>query len=225
MVFKRRDRRPIWQIVFDFIYPRGGWGRAFEYVKHRVRRLPDTPEKISRGIWAGVFISFTPFFAMHFILAALIARLMRGNILASLMATFFGNPMTYIPIAISSLGTGHWMLGIPFNAATFGFGKHVPADFCGIGCRFNDAFADITHNLKAIFTPARADWHGLQAFYQEVFFPYMVGSVIPGITAATICYILAVPLIRAHQKRRQKALRSKLEQLSKKSSQVGDESN
>ncbi|MGB0440846.1 MAG: DUF2062 domain-containing protein, partial [Paracoccaceae bacterium] len=43
MVFKRRDRRPIWQIVLDFLWPRGGWVRAFEYVKHRVRRLPDTP--------------------------------------------------------------------------------------------------------------------------------------------------------------------------------------
>lgn len=111
MVFKRRDRRSIVQIVADFVYPRGGWGRAFEYVKHRVRRLPDTPEKISRGIWAGVFTTFTPFYGLHFLVAVLIARVMRGNILASLLGTFFGNPLTYLPIAVASLSTGHFLLG------------------------------------------------------------------------------------------------------------------
>ena len=86
MVFKRRERRSIGEIVGRSLYPRGGWVRAFEYVGHRVRRLPDTPEKISRGIWAGVFAAFTPFYGLHFVIAAVIAKLMRGNILASLMS-------------------------------------------------------------------------------------------------------------------------------------------
>ena len=223
MVFKRRERRSIGEIVGRSLYPRGGWVRAFEYVGHRVRRLPDTPEKISRGIWAGVFAAFTPFYGLHFVIAAVTAKLMRGNILASLMATFFGFPPTYIPIAIASLGTGYWMLGLPFNAATFGFGKDIPADFCGIGCRFADAFADITHNIKAIFTHERADWLGLQSFYEEVFFPYMIGSIIPGVIAATVCYMIAVPVIRGHQNRRRKVLRAKLGQLNKKTPQAGDD--
>ncbi|MEY8842584.1 DUF2062 domain-containing protein, partial [Cribrihabitans sp. XS_ASV171] len=42
MVFKRRDRRSPARIASDLVYPRGGWTRAFLYVKHRVRRLPDT---------------------------------------------------------------------------------------------------------------------------------------------------------------------------------------
>lgn len=224
MVFKRRDRRSFAEVIGRSLYPRGGWGRAFEYVKHRVRRLPDTPERISRGIWAGVFASFTPFYSLHFVIAAIIAKLMRGNILASLMATFFGNPLTYIPIAVSALGTGHWMLGRPFNAATFGFGPGVDPNACGIGCRFSDAFADIFHNFKAVFTHERADWHGLLAFYDEIFFPYMVGCVVPGVLAATVCYIIALPLIRAYQKRRKKVLRGKLDQLRKKTEQVGDDS-
>ena len=106
MVFKRRDRRAIWQIVLDFFYPRGGWTRAFEYIKPRVRRLPETPQKISRGIWAGVFICFTPLFGLHFVFAAIIARLMRGNIFAALMATFFGNPLTFPPIGYLSIKIG-----------------------------------------------------------------------------------------------------------------------
>lgn len=88
-----------------------GWTRAFHYVKHRVRRLPDTPERIARGIWAGVFTTFTPFYGLHFVVAALVGKAMRGNLLAALMATFFGNPLTYVPIGIASLKTGHWLLG------------------------------------------------------------------------------------------------------------------
>jgi len=50
VVFKRRDRRSPFQIAWEFIYPRGGWTRAFHYVKHRIRRLPDSPERIARGV-------------------------------------------------------------------------------------------------------------------------------------------------------------------------------
>ncbi|MCK0121955.1 MAG: DUF2062 domain-containing protein [Yoonia sp.] len=212
MVFKRRDRRPVWQVVADFIYPRGGWSRAAQYVKHRVRRLPDTPEKISRGVWAGVFTAFTPFYSMHFVVAFLLARLMRGNVLAALMGTFFGNPLTYVPIAVASLGTGHWLLGT----------RPVDDVDASIGAKFGGAFHDLWHNFLAIFTPARADWHGLAIFYDEVFYPYMIGGIIPGIICATFCYYLSVPLISAYQKRRQKVLRAKLASLQKNTGQNDD---
>jgi hypothetical protein len=111
VVFRRRDRRPIWRIIFELFWPRGGWGRAARYVQYRVRRLPDTPEKIGRGIWAGVFVTFTPFFGLHFFISVFLAGLMRGNLVAALLATFFGNPLTYIPIAATSLWFGHMLLG------------------------------------------------------------------------------------------------------------------
>jgi uncharacterized protein (DUF2062 family) len=197
--------------VYEFFWPRGGWGRAAQYVKHRVRRLPDTPEKIARGIWAGVFTTFCPFYGLHFFIAAFIAMIMRGNILASLMATFFGNPLTYIPIAYASLTTGHWLLGTRLDRTLL----NSPAgkDFCGIGCKFNRAGRDLWQNFKAIFNGQEADWRGLSDFGTEVFYPYLVGGVLPGIIAATIAYYLCVPLIRAYQNSRRKALRAKLSQL------------
>lgn len=210
MVFRRRDRRPLWRVLLELIWPRGGWGRAAQYVKHRVRRLPDTPEKISRGIWAGVFTSFTPFYGIHFVIAALISMVMRGNILASLMATFFGNPLTYIPIAWASLTTGHWLLGTRLDQSLLadpGYGA------CGVGCQFNNAFNDLWHNFRSIFNDEAMDWHGLSDFYAEVFYPYLVGGIVPGIIAASISYYMCVPLIRAYQNRRRKALRAKLSQL------------
>ena len=96
-MFKRRNKRGVIRATWEFIWPRGGWARAYEYIKHRLRRLPGTPEQIARGVWAGVFASFTPLYGLHFIVAALIAVVARGSVIASLIATFFGNPLTYVP--------------------------------------------------------------------------------------------------------------------------------
>ena len=206
MVFKRRDRRAVGRIVLDLIYPRGGWARAFEYVKHRVRRLPDTPQKISRGIWAGVFVCFTPLFGLHIVCAMLIARVIRGNMLAAVMATFFGNPLTFPAVGYVSINLGSWLLGLPQ-------GKNIH-----LGQKFADASYDLWHNFLAIFTTEKIDWEGMRVFYDDVFFPYLVGGLVPGLITATAFYYLAVPLIGAYQKRRKKALRAKLDQLGKKTS-------
>ncbi|KIC12458.1 DNA-directed RNA polymerase subunit omega [Leisingera sp. ANG-M1] len=201
MVFRRRDRRPPLRALADFLWPRGGWGRAFLYVKHRVRRLPDSPERIARGIWAGVFTTFTPFYGLHFIVAALIARVMNGNILASLSATFFGNPLTYVPIGVASLQTGHWLLGTEFD-------EKVDKSLVG---KFMDAGKDLKDNLFALFMDQPADWQGLHLFYNEVFYPYMIGGIIPGIISATVCYVLSLPAIRFYQQRRRAKIKAKFE--------------
>ena len=206
MVFKRRDKPPFWRAVAHFVWPRGGWNRAFQYVKHRVRRLPDSPERIARGIWAGVFTTFTPFYGLHFVVAAFLARLMQGNIIAALMATFFGNPLTYVPIGIISLQTGHWILGSEMDEG----------DKASFGGAFVDAWRDLTHNFFAMFDDETADWSGLYVFYEDVFIPYLAGGMIPGAIAATICYYLSAPLIRAYQKRRKGVIKSKFEALKAK---------
>nr|WP_272911459.1 DUF2062 domain-containing protein [Loktanella sp. M215] len=193
------------------MYPQGGWRRAFSYVKHRVRRLPDTPEKIGRGIWAGVFTTFTPFYGLHFIVAAIIAKLMRGNFLAALMATFFGNPLTYLPIAAVSLGTGHWLLG-----------RKPRGPMSSLGQKFSDAGADLWHNVVAIFTPETMDWHGLSIFYFDIFYPYMIGGILPGVVTATAAYYLSVPVLQAYQKRRRNVLKAKLSQLAQPKPRDGD---
>jgi len=198
--------------IADFLYPRGGWTRAFHYVKHRVRRLPDSPERIARGIWAGVFTAFTPFYGLHFFVAFFLARLMRANIFAALMGTFFGNPLTYVPIGVISLQTGHWLLVTEFDE-----GEHR-----SFGGKFVDAGQDLKNNFFALFSDQKADWHGLAVFYDEVFYPYFVGGLIPGIVAGTICYLVSVPLIRAYKHRRRNAIKAKFEAIKKKAAVKAD---
>jgi uncharacterized protein (DUF2062 family) len=160
LVFKRRDKRAWWKVIAESLYPKGGWARAFHYIRHRLHRLPDPPHKIARGVWAGVFTTFTPFYGMHFIVAALVSRVMQGNLIAALLATFFGNPLTYIPIGVASLKTGHWLLGTEFEVAEQ-----------KLGGKFAEAGGDLWHNFMSMFTEETADWHGLSVFYDEVFFP------------------------------------------------------
>ncbi|MBL3703741.1 DUF2062 domain-containing protein [Sulfitobacter sp. BDSS02] len=212
MVFRRRDRRSVLRATSDFLYPRGGWTRAALYVKHRLRRLPDTPERIARGIGAGVFTTFTPFYGMHFIVAAIVAKLCRGNILAALMGTFFGNPLTYVPIGLISLKMGHFILGTNFD-------DRAHRSFGG---KFVDAADDLKDNFFALFTERTADWHGLSVFYHEVFFPYLIGGLLPGIVAGLVAAYLSLPLIRAYKKRRKGAIKAKFEAIKKKAAAQHD---
>ncbi len=213
MVFKRRDRRPIWKVAVEFFYPRGGWYRAALYIKHRLRRLPDPPHRIARGILAGVFTTFTPFYGLHFLVAGLIAFVLRGNILAALLATFFGNPLTYVPIGVLSMKTGYFLLGLE---------HHSDDMHRSLGGKFLDAADDLKSNFIALFTDQDTDWAGLSVFYHEVFFPYLIGGVIPGVIAGIIGYYVSLPLIQAYQNRRRGALKAKLAQIKQKAAAKAD---
>ena len=177
-----------------------------------MRRLPDSPERIARGIWAGVFTTFTPFYGLHFIVAALIGRVMRANILAALMATFFGNPLTYVPIGIAALQTGHWILGAPV----------APKEHRSFGGKFLDAGRDLQENFVAIFTDSQMDWTGLTAFFHQVFYPYLIGGILPGMICASIAYYISVPVLRAYQKRRRGMIKAKFEALKHKAAQKAE---
>ena len=201
MVFKRRDRRSVWRATAGFFWPKGGWTRAAKYVRHRLTRLPDPPHRIARGVFAGVLVSFSPFFGLHFVLAALIAKILRGNIIAALLATFVGNPLTFLAIAASSLQTGHFLLGT---------GRNVSAvSNLSLAEKFGGAAGDLKHNLFAIVTHENAHWDQLALFYRDVFQPYMVGGIVVGLIAGMAAYYFSLPIIMVYQKRRQAKLKAK----------------
>lgn len=198
----------------EFLYPRGGWTRAFHYLKHRVHRLPDSPERIARGIWAGVFAACTPFYTLHFVVAYLMGRIIRGNILAALIGTFFGNPLTYLPIGLSALKIGHFLLGTEFE-------EDSHRSFAG---KFSDAAGDLLYNFMTLYNGQKPEWDNLQVFYNEVFLPYLIGGLITGTIVATIVYYFSVPIIRAYQHRRNRKIKAKFEAIKKKAAAVADAS-
>ena len=78
-----------------WLWPRAGWKRALQHVWNRTRRLKDTPHAIAAGFTVGVVISFTPLIGFHVLLACLLAWMLRGNIIAALLGTLAGNPVTF----------------------------------------------------------------------------------------------------------------------------------
>jgi len=199
MVFKRRNPMSWWAFFKEGVWPRAGWRRAFEYVRHRLRRLPDSPEKIARGVFAGTFVAVLPIPGLQFVAGGLLAWAMRGNILAALLLTFLSNPVTTPFVAVLSISLGHRMLGIRQRL--------TPES---IGHAFSEAGRELWHNAGAPFTDERAHWDKLIDFWNTIYWPYVVGSLIPGIVLGVIFYVLTVPLVRAYQNRRKKQLQAKL---------------
>ncbi len=196
-MFKRRNRRSLSLAVREFFYPRGGFWRATQYVIHRMRRLPDEPHRIARGVFAGTFVNFPPIFGFQFVSAALIAWAIRGNILAALLMTFLSNPITTPLIAVRSMELGYWMLGMD---------QHL--DFMSVFAGFADAGSELWRNFKAIFTREPTHWKDLGEFFQTIYLPYLVGSIIPGIVFSLFAYYISIPLVGGFQKlRRNRTLR------------------
>jgi hypothetical protein len=196
MVFRRRDRPPFLDRARDFLYPRRGWRRAIEYLGHRVRRIPDTPHRIALGLAAGVFVCFTPFFGLHLALAAALAWALRANVLAALIGTFFGNPLTFPLIASIALPLGRRVLG---RGAT---GR----DYARVSEAFAQAADGLWSSVLSLFGRGEAEWDKLAAFARDVLAPYLAGGILPGLVAAIAAYYLLRPLIGAYQAARRARL-------------------
>ena len=213
-MFKRRNPLSYWEWFMEGIYPRAGWRRVLYYIRHRVQRLPDTPHRIALGFAFGVFVCFTPVFGFHIILAMLLSLILRANIMASIIGTFFGNPLTFPFIAGFSYSLGHFLLGR---------NGHQPV-WHTIQGGFYGAFHDIWLNFTAIFTDRAADWTGFQSFFDVVFLPYLVGGFMPGFVIAVLFYLGLRPLVAAYQKRRKGRLLAKLKEIRAKRNSEADES-
>lgn len=111
MLFRRRHRLTVFHRLRAGLWPTRTWARSTRYVMFRIWRLRATPYAIAAGCAAGVFVSFTPFMGLHFILAATIAWILRGSLIASAFGTFVGNPLTFPFIWFAAYEFGNWILG------------------------------------------------------------------------------------------------------------------
>lgn len=191
MVFKRRDPLSWGAWLREMVYPRSGLKRATMYVIHRMRRLPDTPHRVARGVFAGSLIGFLPLPGLQFVAAWAAARLVNGNLLAALLATFNTNPITTPFFAVLAMTLGHRIMGIdaPLNA------DYIGAAFAGAG-------RDLWRNFLAIFGPESTQWAGLIRFWHEIYVPYFIGALLPGIVLSAIFYYITIPLVGAYQRAR-----------------------
>ena len=198
-MFKRRERRSIFRFFYEVIFSFKGISRAIEYISIRLKRIPDTPHKISLGMSCGIFASFTPLFGLHFLIAGLLSYLLRANVLASLIGTFVGNPITFPIITVFNLQLGEWILG----------SSEYSSDDGG---KIFEGFLDFIFLIyKNLFTEGSVGENSvprINEFLNGVFIPYSLGGIIGGIFVAIISYFLLRPLVATYQKKRS-ALKAK----------------
>jgi len=138
-----------------------------------------------------------------FFLAAFLAIILRGNVLSSLMGTFFGNPITFPIIGVVSYQTGLFLMG------------KGPEETAWHTIRFgiSEAFGSIWSGIKFLFGYGPTKWSGFVDFFHSVFIPYFFGGLLPGFITAIIIYFASKPLVKAYQQRRRGRLMEKIKEI------------
>ena len=192
-MFRRRKPLSTLNQMRAFIWPERGFRRLFSYLFQRIIRLPGSPASIASGFAAGVAASFTPFLGLHFILAAALAMLFRGNVLASAIGTFFGNPWTFILIWLADYEVG---LGI-IRSLNYDADLHVLSI---------EELGEIMGNaLKFMSFSGAISWAEMSRDLEQVFMPLLIGGTVLGAVAGLISFLITLWVVkgwRLHRARR-----------------------
>lgn len=98
-----------------------------QYFWKRILRLHATPHAIAAGVAAGAFAAFLPFLGLHILIAAALARLIRGNMLAAALGTaVVGNPLSFPLIWAATYAGGRLLLHAgPASSAPLHLGSQL----------------------------------------------------------------------------------------------------
>jgi len=132
-MFRRRTPLSLLQQLRAFIWPKRGFTRLVSYLVQRIMRMPGTPYSIACGVACGAAISFTPFIGLHIILACAICVALGGNVIAALIGSAVGNPLTFPVFLVSANKVGKVIL-------TY-LGFDMPLQFDGVLAQSSDALA------------------------------------------------------------------------------------
>tara|TARA_B100000073_G_scaffold319592_1_gene298644 strand:+ start:570 stop:1175 length:606 start_codon:yes stop_codon:yes gene_type:complete len=184
-MFRRRVRPPIIDVLTSFFWPKAGLKRGYKYMWHRVNRLPGGAYSISAGLASGCAMSFTPLVGLHFIIAAVLAWLIRGNVMASVFGTFVGNPWTFPIMWLGTYKLGNFILG--------NFSVDEP---------LNASFVEMYASLLRSMITADTDLFLFNVW--PVLWPMLVGSIPISVLTWIFVYFIFYRFVEAYQLRRNK---------------------
>lgn len=184
MLFKRAKAVGFGDRLRCLFWPRRSWTRSAQYVLLRLKRLPSSPHRIALGAAAGVFAVFTPFLGAQLMLAGVIAWVMRGSLLASFLASFVGNPLTYPIIWFATFNLGNVLIGAKATTQLVDLRGKATTLWDSI---VNGSLEGAAHALESLWPIVK---------------PMVVGSLPLGAFAAILCYVGVRRLIAAAQLRK-----------------------
>ncbi len=153
MLFKRREPPSFLERARILIWPRRSFARSFRYLLLRLWRIPGTPHSIALGCAVGVFAIFTPFLGLQMLLAAALAWVLRGSVVASAIGTFVGNPITYPAIWLGTFALGNFLLGGTASAEIDRFPDRAGALGTGIKQMSPEAIGTALEGLWPVLMP------------------------------------------------------------------------
>lgn len=170
---------------------------------HRVVRffrlvvmLEDTPRRIALGSAVGIFFAAQPFVGSQMAAAALVSRLSRASVLASLPWTWLTNPLTVAPFyyAFYRLGCVFW----PDE-------KEVSYE------RIRGVAAQVEEMGFIRFF--EGGWRDVMRLLADIAIPLQIGALLIGLLAGTLGFFCMRRLVRAAQDRRSRRRRGWLSAL------------
>jgi uncharacterized protein (DUF2062 family) len=178
-MFKTAQKASLRRRITGFFWPRRGFRRAWTFLLLRLSRLKSCPHRISIGFAAGAFASFLPLVGFHFLIAAALAVILRGSLIASAIGTVVGNPITFPLIWFATYKLGTLLTGQP--------SLHSPGDVAPLA------------ELHGSFS-----MDSISAFWQALgsaLWPMFVGAMPLGLLCASACYALVYFSIRGLRRR------------------------
>jgi uncharacterized protein (DUF2062 family) len=193
MIFGRRIKPNLPIRISQMVWPKSGWRRATLYIAHRVARIPDTSYRIAAGFACGAAVSFTPLIGSHFVLSALMAWVIRANVVSALIGTVVGNPWTF-PLII---WPATYQIGIWIGAGQDA-GESQQLDFVGM-------FSGMTEALLRLDIPYLLDqvW--------PIWWPMMMGSIPALVVTWLVFYFPLNAMVTGykHRRRHRRSLRDR----------------
>lgn len=187
MLFKRRQPAGFGEKVRVWLWPRRSWSRSLRYVLARIVRLRANAHSLALGCAAGVFVSCTPLIGGQIVLAAMLALALRASVPAAMLATFFGNPLS-------------WPLIWP---ATYLAGAHM------LGGAGNVSAAELMARIELLRSALDSQSPELiaaaSAFAAPVLLAMLAGSLPIGLAAGVAIYYMMRTAARTAQSRRRLA--------------------
>lgn len=168
---------------------------VLRFVKFRILHIDDSPQRMARGIAAGIFIAYLPLLGLHMPLAFLLAQLARANKVLALIAVWICNPLTFVLIYYPSYRLGRFVLSF--------FHEKPPVELSEILTLLHQTFS-LSHMLPNLFM---ADyWRQVGSVCTQIGLETLVGGFILGIVAAKIAYWFSYYFIIGYRNRDHKSV-------------------
>lgn len=150
-------------------------------------RLRGSPEAIGLGIAIGIFVGFSPLMGFQMLIAIFFATFMSANRTAAIAAVWITNPLTFLPIYISTYRVGKYFLPGPEERDAHKLINKIAHKLIAMD------FWEIYHQFRIMNTLGR-----------KIFVHLLLGGVIVGFIAGGASYFLTVRIIKTYRKARLK---------------------